>query len=145
MIVRANWNVPRIEKENPPILNLVYVLFLCVIFFSGAFVKNFGVDKQETTLLLNSGLTTAQEAEIRVVLWFERKPPLSIIQSLPHEGWKWKESELKASDLVHPYTLSGYKVIQREEEKLLTLWFQDLSKDVQDYGGTVYLDEIISE
>lgn len=144
-MILVNWEerVPR--KLNPHILSGVCVVLLCVLFLSGVVSKNIPLEKQETPLLLNSGLTTVQQAEVKIILWFEQKPFENIKQSLPQEGWEWKESEFKAPNGKVPYTLSGYKLICSEEEEQIFSWFRELTKKVQDYGGTVYLDERVPE
>jgi hypothetical protein len=145
MFTGINWKIKKVETLNPQILSLIFVILLCVILLSGVIVKNIWIEKQEMPLLLNSSSTTAKEAELRIALWFKQKPAQNLMKDLPQDGWVWKESELKAYGGTTAYTLSGYKVIQAEEEKLLFSWFRGLSRKVQDYGGLVYLDERIPE
>lgn len=135
-----------ISKFYPYKLRGLNVFVMCVLFIYGVFMPiNTLLRDQSGPLLLNSGLTEANEAQLRVVIWFESgMPPEDLRKSLPHEGWEWHEAYRNTPELS-AYTLSGYKIIQPEEEKKLFPWFQRLSSQFKELGGIVYLDERVSE
>jgi len=100
---------------------------------------------KENVLLLNSGLTDAQEAELKIVLWFERgKPAENLLADLPADGWEWQEAQLGIGE-NNAYTLAGRKSINAQEEKSIYPWFAKLSQEVQELGGIAYLDERVPE
>lgn len=146
MSAEAHVSENKITKHYPYKLLWVTVLFLCTLFTYGVLTPTNTLFKdQSNPLLLNSGFTKASDAELRVVLWFEvETPPVNLRKGLPQEGWEWKESYRNTSN-GSAYTLSGYKIIQSEEEKALYPWFQKLSKQVKELGGVTYLDEKVSE
>lgn len=133
-------------KHDPFKLYLAYVLVISIFSAYAVFPQASIKPKSlSNPLLLNSGLVEAQAAELRIVLWFEAgKPSVDFKKDLPQEGWTWNDSYQNTSD-VSAYTLSGYKLIQGEEEKQIYRWFQKLTTQMSELGGVVYLDERVSE
>lgn len=136
----------RTIRHYPFKLSMIYVFIMSIFFVYAVFPQACTLPKVLSgPLLLNSGLVEAQAAELRIVLWFEAgKPTVDFEKDLPRKGWEWKDSYRNTSD-VSAYTLSGYKLIQAEEEKELYPWFQELTSQMNDLGGVVYLDERVSE
>ncbi len=136
-------------KHYPFKLYLIYVLIFSTFFACVVFPQASTMPKSlSNPLLLNSGLVEAQAAELRIVVWFEAgKPSVDLKMDLPQEGWEWKDSYRNTSHVsdYSAYTLSGYKLIQAEEEKQIYPWFQKLSTQIKELGGVVYLDERVSE
>jgi len=127
----------------------ILVIMLMTLVFSLGFInmENPVSQKAEVKnpLLLNSGLVEAQEAEIRVVLWFaEGKPQKAFIKDLPQDNWLWQESG-SPNSLTSGYSLAGYTLVSPEEEAGLFAWYLELAQVVKAAGGIVYLDERIDE
>lgn len=136
----------RVSKDYPYKLRGLNVILLCVLLIFGFLgPMNMLVRDQSGPLLLNSGLTEANEAEFRVIIWFESgMPPENLRRSLPQEGWEWQETYRNTPE-SSAYTLSGYKIIEPKEERKLFPWFQRLSNQIKELGGIVYLDERVAE
>jgi hypothetical protein len=133
-------------KVYPRNFTHLNVISVCALLFCGfLLIATMTSGKNTGPLLLNSGLTEAREAELRIVLWFELGAPSQDIKgSLPQKGWEWKESQRNVLG-TKTYTLTGYKVIEAEEEEQIHPWFQELSLRVKELDGIAYLDERVSE
>ncbi len=96
---------------------------------------------EEVSMLLNSGLVQAQQAELKVIIWFEQDKPLLNSLNLPQEGWHWEE---KLSQ-TRAYTLAGSTIIQKNVEPEVFAWYLELSQKVHELGGQAYWDERVPE
>lgn len=147
------------SRETPLNVGASIVLFSVILFAYALFTVNsstkvdtidnqssfFGNQKVEYPLLLNSGLVVVQEAELRIVFWFEKgKPQKDFKKDLPQEGWVWQESSF-SNPISTGYSLAGFTTINQESEKRIFSWYHKLLEDVNNAGGILYLDERVQE
>ncbi|CDX05052.1 Hypothetical protein DPCES_5166 [Desulfitobacterium hafniense] len=141
---------PSMYFLNTPLRDRLLIVLLGVIVFAYAFLGNqssFSIaDPQDRNpLLLSTGLVEAQEAELRIILWFEEgKPQENFLNKLPQEGWVWQESH-PANSMSAGYSLAGYTRISQKSEQAIFSWYQGLVQDVGQAGGIAYLDERVPE
>lgn len=111
--------------------------------------------QKQPKLLLSSGLTGASEAELRVTFWFEQENEeayVNLLNQLPQNGWEWRtvkkevinQTEQNQSDKYQAITIHGYRLIDKIEEAEVISWYPAFSQEVQQAGGTAYLDERVS-
>ncbi|WP_018305357.1 hypothetical protein [Desulfitobacterium hafniense] len=101
--------------------------------------------ENKNPLLLSTGLLEAQEAELRIILWFEKgKPQKNFLVGMPQENWVWQESH-PANSMSRGYSLAGYTRINRGMEEAVFSWYQSLAQEVEKAGGLAYLDERVQE
>ncbi|SHN68488.1 hypothetical protein [Desulfitobacterium chlororespirans] len=135
---------------NTPLSAQLLIVLLGVVVFTHAFLGNQSslatADSQDKhPLLLSTGLLEAQEAELRIILWFEKgKPQENFLNQLPQEDWVWQESH-PANSMSRGYSLAGYTRISQESEQAIFSWYQGLVQDVGQAGGIAYLDERVPE
>lgn len=135
---------------NTPLSAQLLIVLLGVVVFTHAFLGNqssfSSVNLQDKhPLLLSTGLLEAQEAELRIILWFEEgKPQENFLNKLPQEGWVWQESH-PANSMSTGYSLAGSTRINQESEQAIFSWYQGLVQDVGRAGGIAYLDERVPE
>lgn len=95
------------------------------------------------SLLLNSGLSSSEQAKARIIFWLPQMPETAWLEKLPR-GWNWTEHSSKR--LVNgPVTVAGSILINRQEERGLLGLYQSLAGSAAQQGGQAYLDERISE
>lgn len=100
---------------------------------------------KKNPLLLSSGLVKAEEAELRVILWFDSgKPQENLMESLPQDNWVWQESN-PTSSRIAGYSLAGFTRITQKSEQAIYSWYQGLAQAVGRAGGIAYLDERVLE
>lgn len=140
--------------NKPSVFVLLGVIILTSLFIEGlslrvnqVFIKNIAIESMATShnnpLLLNSGLVKAEEAELRIVLWFDKgKPAKGLLKNLPEENWVWQES---INPIGVGYSIAGYTRIDKESEKSIYLWYQNLAQLTAQAGGIAYLDERVPE
>lgn len=141
-------------KKKIVFVLLTVILFAFVLFTANFFAETNSVNNQTSTfedpkgdypLLLNSGLVDAQEAELRIVFWFEKgKPHKDFNRELPQEGWVWQESTI-SNPLSKGYSLAGYTIINPDTEKSIFNWYKKQLNDVAKENGILYLDERVRE
>lgn len=135
---------------NTPLRAQLLIVLLGVAVFTHALLGNQSslatADSQDKNpLLLSSGLLEAQEAELRIILWFEKgKPQENFLNKLPQEDWVWQESH-SVSAMNTGYSLAGYTRISQKSEQAIFVWYQGLARDVGQAGGIAYLDERVPE
>lgn len=96
-------------------------------------------------LLLNAGLVQAQKAELSIILWVENGIiPSEVWTQLPMPDWVWSVNEQQTK---HGYTatLSGHRVIDKDEERMLYSWYSKIAPIIAKDGVRIYLDERVSE
>ncbi|MHB1653164.1 MAG: hypothetical protein ACYCVD_11905 [Desulfitobacteriaceae bacterium] len=111
-------------------------LLLSIILHYGIYQSPFRAPKQ--ILLLNSGLSKATEAKAELILWFPQRPPENLLNELP-PGWNWRQVQTNGA------TVSGTRVIQKNQEEAFLTLYQTLARQTADAGGQAYLDERIHE
>lgn len=105
-------------------------------------------------LLLNSGLTSVNEAEVQVVFWFEEQNngvDSSFIneQILSQPGWSWEikgqgllgHEPKQGTEAIQALTITGHRYINASEEGNILNWFRQIRKKVELQEGEAYLDE----
>ncbi|WP_019851508.1 MULTISPECIES: hypothetical protein [Desulfitobacterium] len=142
--------VPLTYFPETPLNTRLLIVLLGVIVFVHAFIADnssslFAKPGDKNPLLLSTGLLEAQEAELRVILWFEKgKPQKNFLKKLPRENWVWQESH-PSNSIGTGYSLAGYTRINQESEQAIFLWYQSLVEDARESGGNAYLDERVPE
>ena len=141
---------PLMYFRNTPLSAQLLIVLLGVAVFSHAFLWNQAFSpavkaQDKHPLLLSTGLLEAQEAELRIILWFAKgKPQENFLNKLPQEGWVWQESH-PANSMSAGYSLAGYTRISQKSEQAIFSWYQGLVQDVGQAGGIAYLDERVPE
>lgn len=101
-------------------------------------------------LLLNSGLTEANEAEVQIILWFEDGMQLSEASEindleLPQAGWEWRSVGKETGDSKQALSISGYRRVNEAQETQVLEWFEPFAQKVRHRGGIAYLDERVQD
>lgn len=99
----------------------------------------------EIPLLLSSGSTTADYADIGLTLWFKN----SIIPDLiwaekPTPDWTWVRKELKTTHDT-AITLSGTRKLNKSQEEDLFKWYTTMAPIIEKAGGRVYFEERVPQ
>lgn len=95
-------------------------------------------------LLLNSGEVQTQEAEVSIILWFENGDiPPEAWTKRPTPDWTWTYNELQTGSEKVTATLSGHRLINKNEESTLYEWYIPMAQELAKSGGLIYLDERI--
>lgn len=139
----------RTNKKSWILSCLCIFLFMISIYTldigkSGA--KQVTLKQESVPLLLNSGVTQTNEAEVTLVLWVENgKVPSEIYTQKPLPDWIWtnKIKETAQGDVA--ITLSGHKLININEERILFSWYNTMSEDMALKGVRIYFDERVPE
>lgn len=97
---------------------------------------------QTRTLLLDSGIGTSSEAEIKVVVWLP-KTDETVARSLLPKDWEWRIRTGGQSQ--SGFSAESSRKIVRSEENGLREWYLNLSAKVKAEQGQVYLEERIHE
>lgn len=97
-------------------------------------------------LLLNSGEVQTKEAEISIVLWFENGDiPHGTWTKRPTPDWLWTYNELQTGSEKLAVTLSGHRLIDKNEESNLYKWYTTMAQELAKTGGLIYIDERVAE
>ncbi|HBW37786.1 hypothetical protein [Desulfosporosinus sp. BICA1-9] len=97
-------------------------------------------------LLLNNGMVQAQEAEVSIILWSEDGTiPIELWTQRPMPDWKWSHEEQLTKRGNSAATLTGHRVIDKTEERMLYTWYTTISPILAKEGVKIYLDERIPE
>ncbi|MFZ3130672.1 MAG: hypothetical protein WA125_06100 [Desulfosporosinus sp.] len=106
------------------------------------------IELQQTTvpLLLNSGEVQTRKAEVSILLWFENGdiPPETWIKR-PTPDWIWTYNELQTGSEKAAATLSGQRLIDKNEESNLYKWYTTMVPELAKTGGLIYLDERVDQ
>lgn len=97
-------------------------------------------------LLLNSGEVPSKEADITIILWFENGViPPETWRKLPTSDWIWTYKELQTGSEKVAVTLSGERLINKNEERELYKWYTAMAKELAQAGGLIYVDERVNQ
>lgn len=99
-----------------------------------------------TPFLLNTGLVQTQEAEVSVILWSENGTISNKVWThLPMPEWEWamKEQQVNSGKLAE--TLTGHRIINKQEESMLYAWYTKMAPILEKDGVKVYIDERVAE
>lgn len=133
---------------------LLLIIISCVILL---WVKPLGIERvfqssesvnssyKTEPLLLNAGLVQAQKAELSIILWVENGIiPIEVWTQLPMPDWAWSLNEQQTKH-GNTATLSGHRVIDKDEERMLYTWYTKMAPILAKNGVRIYLDERVSE
>lgn len=109
--------------------------------------RNYAINQQTTVpLLLNSGEVQTKVAEINIILWFENGDiPHAVWTNRPTPDWIWTFNELPTGSEIAAVTLSGHRMIDKNEESDLYKWYTTMERELAKTGGLIYLDERIDQ
>lgn len=97
-------------------------------------------------LLLNAGLLQAQKAELSIILWVENGTiPIEVWTQLPMPDWAWSLNEQRTKNGNTAATLTGHRVIDKDEERILYTWYTKIAPAFAEDGVRIYIDERVSE
>jgi hypothetical protein len=97
-------------------------------------------------LLLNSGEVQTKEAEASIILWFENGDiPLDTWSKIPTDGWTWTSTKLQTGSKKVAVTLSGHRLIDKNEENTLYKWYTTMAPELAKTGGLIYIDERVDQ
>jgi len=97
-------------------------------------------------LLLNSGEVQTKEAEVTILLWFEDGDiPPGTWTKLPTPDWTWTYKELQTGSEKVAVTLSGHRLIDKNEESSLYKWYTTMAQELAKTGGRIYIDERVDQ
>lgn len=100
----------------------------------------------EVPLILNSNVVKTEKAEVIVTLWMENcEMPDNILNNKPLPGWKWTLKKLSNASGLEAITISGHKVIDKNEERNLYTWYTDMAQKLSQRGCQIYLDERVPQ
>ncbi len=143
------------ERKQSSLINTIILLIACMMIVGlVSYAYNLGnsskgssiVSGSPVPLLLNSGQTDTQEADITVILWFENGIiPLEAWTKLPTPDWIWTKNELQTGSAKVAVTLSGRQLIDKNEESDLYEWYTLMAQELAQEGGSIYLDERINQ
>jgi len=138
-----------------PYRNMISIIMACALIIGlitctyslNMSSKETAVIAQTTTpLLLNSGEVQAKEAEINITLWFENGDvPHGTWTSQPTQDWIWTYNELQTGNGKVAATLSGHRMINKNEESSLYKWYTTMAQELAKTGGIIYIDERVDQ
>jgi hypothetical protein len=106
------------------------------------------IELQQTTvpLLLNSGEVQTKEAEVSIILWFKNGDiPHETWTKRPTSDWIWTYNELQTGSGKAAVTLSGHRLIDKNEENNMYKWYTTMAPELAKTGGLIYLDERVDQ
>ncbi len=129
---------------------LAWILILCSGVHTYKVVaqskESIQIAKSEVPLLLNSGLVEGKEAEVTLILWFEDSDiPSAIRANKPTPDWIWAYKELQLECGKVSATLTGQRLLNKNEERNLFAWYTTMVPQINKAGGRIYLDERIPQ
>lgn len=102
--------------------------------------------KTSVPWLLNSGEVQIKEAEINIILWFENgNIPAGFWTNRPTQDWIWKHNEIQTASQKIVVTLSGHRLINKNEESNLNKWYTTMQQELDATGGLIYIDERVNQ
>ena len=138
-----------------PYRNMISIIMACALIIGlitctyslNMSSKETAVIAQTTTpLLLNSGEVQAKEAEINITIWFENGDvPHGTWASQPTQDWIWTYNELQTGNGKVAATLSGHRMINKNEESSLYKWYTTMAQELAKTGGIIYIDERVDQ
>ena len=143
--------VPKMSSNRTIIKTIIacmMVIGLASYFYEVEMPSKAPVIVSQTTvpLLLNSGEVQTKEAEISIILWFENGDvPQATWAKLPTPDWIWTYKELHTGSEKVAATLSGHRLIDRNEESSLYKWYTSMEQELAKTGGLIYIDERIDQ
>lgn len=138
---------------NSPICNMkrlaVWAIFIVLVSVGACALKqktDFNKDvNSEIPLLLSSGSTTADYADIGLTLWFKSPIiPDLIWMEKPTSDWTWVRKELKTTQNT-AITLSGAGKLNKSQEEDLFKWYTTMAPIIEKAGGRIYFDERVPQ
>lgn len=138
----ALWNLIRCNKENNrfriyAIISILTLIMFNLIRFQSDLVKTY---TSNPWLLEYS--SNAQEAEVKVIIWYKNQDlSKEISEGLPAGNWLWEKSFTNDGKKIT--SLVGRTKVDRIKELELKEWYYKFSTRIKDVGGQVYLDERI--
>ena len=125
---------------------LIIGLITCTYNLNIASKDTAAIAPTEIPLLLNSGEVQAKEAEINITLWFENGDvPHGTWTSQPTPDWTWTYTELQTGSGKVAATLSGHRLINKNEESSLYKWYTTMAQELVKTGGMIYIDERVNQ
>lgn len=118
------------------ILTVILTVLLVFSFLTQAPVARSAMNP---TLLLDSGLVRASEAEVKVVVWLPKKDG-AVARSLLPKDWEWKVRTGGPG-----FSAESTRTITDAGEKGLMEWYIHLAKTLKSEHGQVYLEERVHE
>lgn len=146
--------VGAISKTSSYKWKVIVLLFFLTMCIGGTGILSVGserwekINAQEVSVpfILNSGMVRAQEADVRVIVWFENiRVPDEIWTQGPLPDWRWTTREQQTVDGKTAVTLFGEGHLDKNEEKRIYTWYNSMSLFVANKGGRLYLDERVPE
>ncbi|AET70891.1 hypothetical protein Desor_5517 [Desulfosporosinus orientis DSM 765] len=131
-------------------LFMFWIIFLAVISI-GAFNlrpmnDNTNDKNSEIPLLLSSGCTGIDYANVSLTLWFESPTiPEMIWTKKPTPDWRWVCKELKTASQQTAISLSGDDRVNKSQEKDLLKWYTTMAPIIEKAGGIIYFDERVPQ
>lgn len=134
----------------------IKIMVTGLLFISLGFFLSFGKEIQAkdsnanpqsaVPLLLNAGEIKAMEAEVSILLWFENGDiPYETMTNIPLSDWTWKYNELQIGNKKVVATLSGQRVINKNEEREIYEWYTTMEQELAKTGGLIDIDERINQ
>lgn len=135
------------------IVSCFMLVLLRPLTIEGVLQRNDSVQSYNTkdSLLLNTGMLQAQEAEVSIILWIEDDTKLDEIiiteawKKLSIPDWSWSYQEQKTKYGNNAITLTGHRIIDKEEERMLYTWYTTIAPVLAKEGVQIYLDERVPE
>ncbi|WP_243454545.1 hypothetical protein [Desulfosporosinus fructosivorans] len=148
-------NVSLTERKPSSRINIHKILIACIMIV-GLILYCYWVDtpskepsivnKSTVPLLLNSGEVHTKEADITIILWFKDGViPLETWTKLPTPDWTWTYNELRTGSEKVAVTLSGKRLIDKDEESDLYKWYTTMNRELAKAGGLIYIDERVNQ
>lgn len=145
-----------LEDPKPSLYRKIMITLIVCIFCIGlgTYALLVGMTSKDTVklsqtevpLLLNSGLVLTEEAEVSIILWFENGDlPLEIWTKGPMPDWIWNYKELQTGSGKVAVSLSGHRLIDKNEESNLYTWYNMMAQQLTKTGGRIYLDERVPQ
>lgn len=150
-----NMLVGPIVPKLSPYRNIIKTIIACILiigFVSYSYrvempSKDPAILSQTTVpLLLNSGEVQTKEAEVSIILWFENGDiPHGTWTKRPTPDWIWTYNELQTGSEKVAVTLSGHRLIDKNEESSLYKWYTTMAQELAKTGGLIYIDERVDQ
>lgn len=150
MINEVTWFKALIVSKK---MMLVLVSFLLLIGYKplvaeGIYHNNKTAQETQTAghLLLNAGMVQTQQADISIMLWIEEGTiPIQTWTQLPMPDWIWSKKDLRTGQGSVAVTLSGHRIIDKNEESMIYDWYTRNAPILTKTGVQIYLDERVPE
>jgi len=134
-----------IGSHHPFKNRLVTVIVIgLLLFVAGVTFCDFP-DQSEVPLLLGSGLTSAGQAEMRLIVLAQEDTFVPEIRDRIPDGWNWQERVVKGNGEQHRLFLGKVAVDSPQIERAVFQIYRKLATALRPYGAKVFLHEFIEE